>query len=57
MTVQVNVSDNFGSICSRRGVVDDVLFVVDNDDDSFLDDEGVVVFSLVELVRNERIVE
>ena len=39
-TVQVNVRDNFGSICSRGGVDDDV-FVVDNDD-SFLD-EGVHV--------------
>ena len=53
MTVQVNVRDNFGSICSRRGVVVDVL--VDNDD-TFLD-EGVV-FSLVDkkyLVCNDRL--
>jgi hypothetical protein len=52
VTVQVNVRDNFGSICSR-GVDDDDdddddPFVLDNDNDdfSFLD-EGVV-FSLLD---------
>ena len=51
-TVQVNVRDNFGSICSRRGVED---VFVDNDN-SFLD-EGVV-YSLVDkdfLVCKERL--
>ena len=46
--MQVNVRDNFGSICSRRGVDDDSdAFVVDNDD-SFLDEGVHVEFSLVD---------
>jgi hypothetical protein len=41
-TVQVNVRDNLGSICSRRGVED--MFIAVNDD-SFLGED--VVFSLL----------